>query len=185
MENKVLSHEDKEHLLPWEDRVKEAALDCMSVGLELYDVHIAYTAKGAKISVFIDKLDDKWGSPTIAECEKFSRLMHLKLEALENLDTSPKFFTLEVSSPGAERSLRSIEDYKRFQGLPMKLQVEEEGQAQTWVVSLKEIQDRHLLVQLADVKFNRNQGLIGKRKKPQPFLVALSGIKKAKLHLDF
>ena len=170
----------------WEQAVITSAEDCVSNAIRLYDTQFSYTSKGARIQIFIDKLDDEWGSPNIEDCEQFSRLLHLKLESLETLQGSPEFYVLEVSSPGAERPVRSMEEFSRFQKLPIKLQVlNEDGKRKDIVVQVLKIEESSLKVSLADVKFNRNQGLLKKKAKAEEFTLNYSDIIVAKLRLDF
>ncbi len=57
---------------------------------------------------------------THEDCEQFSRDFGTLLD-VEDLIPGAEY-TLEVSSPGLERRLTRVEDYARFQGLPVKVQ---------------------------------------------------------------
>ncbi len=79
----------------------------MGIGLE----YVEMKKMGGKflVRVFIDKD----GGVTLDDCEHASR----RIEAVLDVeDPIPYSYTLEVSSPGLDRPLRSPEDFKRFSG---------------------------------------------------------------------
>jgi len=81
--------------------------------LELVDVEISPTRT---IVIFVDKPN----GVTIDDCEALSK--HLsKLFLVENID----YNRLEVSSPGVERPLKKLDDYKRFAGALVKVKTKE------------------------------------------------------------
>src|SRR5688572_32150644 len=61
-------------------------------------------------------------SPTIKDLEHISRDMSAILDVEETIDHS---YTLEVSSPGLDRPLRTSNDYERFAGRLAKIVVRE------------------------------------------------------------
>ena len=74
------------------------------VGVFVYDIEFK-CAKNPVLTVFIDKK----GGVTLDDCEKFSNAID---EPLDDLD--PTFglqYTLNVSSPGADRAFRTEEDF--------------------------------------------------------------------------
>lgn len=78
-------------------------------GLELVDVE--YVKEGGQwyLRVYLDKE----GGVNLADCEKIS----VKLsKMLDKEDLIPQAYILEVSSPGIERPLKKIKDYRRFKG---------------------------------------------------------------------
>ncbi len=78
-------------------------------GLEFVHSEIAGTKRNAVVRVFVDKP----GGVNIDDCGELSR----DIEAvLDEVDIIPSAYVLEVSSPGLERELYSIEDFKRFAG---------------------------------------------------------------------
>ncbi len=82
---------------------------CDSQGLEL--VHIEYQREpaGRILRTYIDKP----GGITLEDCVHFSRQLGDLLDVY--LD-SENAYNLEVSSPGTDRPLGRIEDFKRFKG---------------------------------------------------------------------
>lgn len=80
------------------------------LGLEVWDVE--YVKEGGQmiLRVYIDREDR---SITHEDCEAMSRRLD---EELDKRDLIADAYYLEVSSPGAERPLRSARDFERFQG---------------------------------------------------------------------
>ncbi|HEY9900278.1 MAG TPA: ribosome maturation factor RimP [Pantanalinema sp.] len=81
-----------------------------SAGVELFDVE--YLKEGGNWILRIT-IDSEAGI-SHAECETVSRALDEALDAQPDL--VPSAYMLEVSSPGAERPLRSQRDFDRFKG---------------------------------------------------------------------
>jgi ribosome maturation factor RimP len=79
----------------------------LSNGCELWEMKLAGTRGHRSLKVYIDAP----GGVDIDQCRRVSQtlLPALTEEGLDDLD-------LEVSSPGAERRLRDLDDYRRFLG---------------------------------------------------------------------
>lgn len=75
-------------------------------GLEVIDVTYEKRFDGMNLTVVIDKD----GGITIDDCEKLHRAIDQPLDELDPIDTS---YTLNVSSPGIDRPLKTDRDYKR------------------------------------------------------------------------
>lgn len=84
-----------------------------SLGYELVDFSISHTGL---LRVFIDKDS----GITIDDCAKVSNHLN-KLLPVENID----YRSLEVSSPGIERPLNNLLDFKKFIGKLVKLKTKE------------------------------------------------------------
>jgi len=65
---------------------------------------------GRTLRIAIDKSD---GFISLDDCERVSRVAG---PLLDQADLIPESYTLEVSSPGAERALRDRAEYERFVG---------------------------------------------------------------------
>lgn len=85
--------------------------------IELYDIKFIRAGSRSIFRVFIDK---KTGI-TIDDCETASREISTLLD-VENFSSTP--YTLEVSSPGLDRPLKSERDFKRAVGENVILIVE-------------------------------------------------------------
>lgn len=73
--------------------------------LEIFDISLT-----GRDRVLLRVTIDKEGGVTLEDCEKFSR----NLEAILDVeDPIPVSYTLEVSSPGLDRPLRSMKDFKK------------------------------------------------------------------------
>lgn len=77
--------------------------------LELVDVEFVKLPSGWKLRVFIDKPD----GIDIEDCRLVSKQLEKLLDAE---DPIPEAYSLEVSSPGVERPLRTEKDFQRFAG---------------------------------------------------------------------
>jgi ribosome maturation factor RimP len=85
-----------------------------SEGMELVDIEFKKEGKTWYLRIFIDKP----GGVTLLDCEKVSREVEVLLDIEDIIDRS---YTLEVSSPGLDRPLKTKEDYLRFQGKLVKI----------------------------------------------------------------
>jgi ribosome maturation factor RimP len=104
------------------DAVEAAAA---SLGCELWDITLAGPVGNRILRVYIDAA----GGVDLDRCARLSRSLRPLLDdpeiGLEDVD-------LEVSSPGAERSLRGMSDYLRFIGQRVNLRFRH-GDAETVV----------------------------------------------------
>jgi ribosome maturation factor RimP len=94
-------------------------------GLEIWDIQSRRETGGHVVRVFIDRPgpsatpDD---SVSIEDCEQVNREIGTILDVEDPL---PFAYTLEVSSPGLDRPLRGLDDYRRFSGRLAKVVVSE------------------------------------------------------------
>jgi ribosome maturation factor RimP len=99
-----------------------------SCGLEIFDLQFRRESNGWVLRIFVDVPDTDEApaaadaSVTIQDCERVSRDVSAILDVEETIDHR---FTLEVSSPGLDRPLRSARDYRRFAGCLAKIVVTE------------------------------------------------------------
>ena len=105
-----------------------------SYKLEIFDVQFRREPVGWMLRVFVDvpfDADASWpdeaerrsrayASPTIQDLEHVSRDLSAVLDVEDTIDQS---YTLEVSSPGLDRPLRTVADYRRFAGRLAKIVV--------------------------------------------------------------
>ncbi len=81
-----------------------------ALGVELWGIEHNIQGKYSVLRVYIDKGGD---GITIEDCEKVSR----QISAIFDVeDPIPGEYTLEVSSPGMDRPLFEIEQYKNYVG---------------------------------------------------------------------
>jgi ribosome maturation factor RimP len=96
-----------------------------SRGLEIWDLQSRREVSGHVVRVFLDRPGPSATaeeSVSIEDCAEVNREMSTILDVEDPL---PFAYTLEVSSPGLTRPLRSVEDYRRFSGRLAKLVVRE------------------------------------------------------------
>ncbi|MFA0888799.1 MAG: ribosome maturation factor RimP [Synergistales bacterium] len=95
-----------------EDEIGKAGYDCL-------EVELTHEEGRPILRVVIDSL----GGIGVEDCEKVSRLLGGMQEEIDPFFRGRHF--LEVSSPGLERPLRKIEDFRRFQGSKARIQLKE------------------------------------------------------------
>jgi len=78
-------------------------------GCILWDVEYIKEAGQWFLRVYIDRAE----GVGIADCERVSRALDVKLD---ELDAIPDSYTFEVSSAGAERQLKREQDFAQFMG---------------------------------------------------------------------
>jgi ribosome maturation factor RimP len=96
-----------------------------SRGLNVWDIQSRREAIGHVVRVFIDRpgpAATAEESVSIEDCEHVNREISTILDVEDPL---PFAYTLEVSSPGLDRPLRSSDDYVRFAGRLAKVVVSE------------------------------------------------------------
>jgi len=99
---------------------------CVAHGVDLVDIAWG----GRVLRVTIERRDPAvkddphgtsgWGV-TLDDCAELSREISRALDADEEI--IPGAYSLEVSSPGLERDLRSEDDFRRFVGFPAKVKL--------------------------------------------------------------
>jgi ribosome maturation factor RimP len=106
-----------------------------SYRLEIFDIQFRREGRGMVLRIRIDRpWSESLGSTanesvSIEDCASVSR----DLSAIFDVeDIVPGAYTLEVSSPGLDRPLRSAADYRRFSGRRAKLVMREAVDGQTF-----------------------------------------------------
>lgn len=89
------------------------------MGLETVDVQIHGEAERTVLRVLMDRPE---GGITVEECARVSEQLSRRLDLY---DLFPHKYTLEVSSPGLDRPLRSDAEYRRFAGRRAEVQTHE------------------------------------------------------------
>jgi ribosome maturation factor RimP len=88
-----------------------AALDC-----QLWGIEYVTQARHAILRIFIDKE----GGVDIEDCERVSRQVSAVLDVEDPVGMA---YTLEVSSPGMDRQLFQLEQFKNFVGSLVKIRL--------------------------------------------------------------
>ncbi len=112
-------------------------------GMELVELKVGQRGRTASITVFIYKP----GGVTVGDCARFTR------EARDRFDMEHLFegvYSLEVSSPGIDRSLCSERDFERALGQKIHLTMEEGVTPPERAGRLLKVQNRNLIIEHKD-----------------------------------
>jgi ribosome maturation factor RimP len=86
------------------------------LGYELWELEYAARPGGGLLRLYIDSPD----GISVDDCERVSRAVS---ETLDASDPIPGHYTLEVSSPGLDRVLRTRAQFERFSGEQVRLEM--------------------------------------------------------------
>jgi ribosome maturation factor RimP len=141
-------------------------------GLQIFDVQFRREAGGMILRVQIDRpgpaatADE---SVSVGDCAAVSRDLSVILDVED--DVVPVAYTLEVSSPGLDRPLRSVDDYRRFEGRWAKIVMREAVDGQSFFRGrLGRVEDGGVVIDADDGRQHR---------------VALNLIVRANLEVEF
>jgi len=109
-----------------------------TIGYDLVEISLVVSHGRRTLRVFIDKP----GGVNVSDCANASRAMSAVLDEGDLL--KGRYF-LEVSSPGAERPLRSREDFERFIGRRARLKVRSEEKGIEVIVGSIESLEKDIL----------------------------------------
>ncbi|GBE02258.1 ribosome maturation factor RimP [bacterium BMS3Bbin06] len=126
-------------------KVKKLAEEAAEVaGVKLFDIELLGQVGKMIVRVTIDR-EDGIG---IKDCETVSR----QLEALFDIeDPIQGSYTLEITSPGLDRTLKTIADFKRFTGRMVRIVTSEKINKDTVLVGrIKSVGDSTITVALPD-----------------------------------
>lgn len=87
-----------------------------NLGYELWEIEYAPRAGGGLLRLYIDSPN----GISLDDCEKVSRAVSA---VLDEADPIPNEYTLEVSSPGLDRVLRTQAHFARFSGERVKVEM--------------------------------------------------------------
>ncbi|MCL5023822.1 MAG: ribosome maturation factor RimP [Nitrospirae bacterium] len=111
-----------------EDSVRAlAAQTADECGCELVEIHLSGRGKRRLLRAVIDKE----GGVTLGDCESFSKSLSALLD-VEDPIAGP--YTLEVSSPGLDRPLKSTEDFRKSIGKLVRIVTREKIGNRTFFV---------------------------------------------------
>ncbi len=88
----------------------------VGLGYELWELEFAPRAGGGLLRLYIDAD----AGISLEDCERVSRAVS---DALDAADPIPGSYTLEVSSPGLDRVLRTQSHFERYVGEPVRLEM--------------------------------------------------------------
>jgi ribosome maturation factor RimP len=88
------------------------------LGYDLVELRSGGSRSRPGLDIRIDRRDGE--KVQVGDCERASRAIEARLDALPGL--IDERYVLEVSSPGAERPLRTLADWRRFAGRKANVQ---------------------------------------------------------------
>lgn len=114
------------------ERVKELAANVAAAhGLELFDVTYGRESGRNVLRVVLDRPGPSATAEESVSLEHCARVSEELSAVLDVEDVVPAAYTLEVSSPGLDRPLRTRGDYERFAGRLAKVVTAEPVNRQT------------------------------------------------------
>jgi len=91
------------------------------LGYQLWELEYLPRSGGGTLRIYIDAASDQSERGiSLDDCERTSRAVS---ETLDAADPIPSHYTLEVSSPGLDRVLRTREHFERFAGERVRLEM--------------------------------------------------------------
>ncbi|GFP25268.1 ribosome maturation factor RimP [Candidatus Hakubella thermalkaliphila] len=133
-----------------------------AIGYELYDLSLNSRPSGLTLTVFIDRE----GGVTLEDCERVSQELD---PLLDRADLIRQSYILEVSSPGAERALRSQEDFNKSTGKKVRIIADQDGK-------IKDVSGRVIEVGDDQITFLTDRG--------EELIFEYDQIKRANLQLE-
>jgi len=114
------------------ERVREiAARVALAYGLDIFDVEFRRERGQQVLRVVLDRPGPAATPEDSVGIEDCARVAEELSPILDVEDLLPEHYTLEVSSPGLDRPLRGLEDYRRFAGRWAKIVLSEPVERQT------------------------------------------------------
>lgn len=136
-------------------------------GFYLVELQQSVSRGKDSLKIYVDNRD----GITLKDCEKISRLIEEKIEK-EGLVSEN--YQIEVSSPGIDRPLKKIADFKHFQGKLVRLKLSDSYFEKTGnrdlVGTIKDVEDQ-------EIKIESKDKIISK--------IIFNEITKAKLEIDW
>jgi ribosome maturation factor RimP len=103
------------------DQLRELLAPVVSgLGYQLWELEYVLRSGGGVLRLYIDVAGDSPHGIGLEDCERVSRAVS---QTLDVEDPIPGQYTLEVSSPGLDRVLRTREHFERFAGERVKLEM--------------------------------------------------------------
>jgi ribosome maturation factor RimP len=127
-----------------EEKVKAFAAALLpSMGLELVEIQFRLEGHGWVLRLFIDGKE----GITVDHCSQVSREVGDFLDVENLIDHA---YHLEVSSPGLERPLRSLKDFKTYIGRKAKLKLRDVENQRVLIGNISEVEGETVELVLED-----------------------------------
>lgn len=153
---------------PVVDRLHEIVTPILwTIGLELVDVECVGQGSRTVVRVYIDKP----GGVTVSDCER----AHVALgPALDVIDPFPHPYTLELSSPGLDRPLKRLQDYRRAVGTQVSVKLKQPIDGQWRIIGV-----------LEEVNTQAMTMIVSEPPPPRSIILDFSGVAEARRVVTF
>ena len=142
-----------------EDIRKIIIKDIKNLGYILWGLELSVKSNSKHIRIYIDNEDSSIG---LGDCEKVN--LQIK-EVLENTDLINFNFSLEISSPGIERTFFNIDQLKNFKDQTILVKYEEDSRKDSVLGKLLFVSDNHIEImnnKMESIKINANDYITSK-----------------------
>jgi ribosome maturation factor RimP len=140
-------------------------------GVELFDVRLAGAIGGMRV---LRLAIDKPTGVTLDDCERVSTSVAAVLDAYDIIDGA---YNLEVSSPGAERPLRNLDEWRRHVGRLVNVRFA--GESDTDQAGETVVEGRLLSVGPDEVELE-----VRERRKPVATRIPFASVRAARLAVE-
>ncbi len=120
--------------------------EATSHGFELVDVEFSGSGHSGTIRVFLDKEDGLTIDDIVAANKWVDGVV-------ENNEPFAGSYTLEVSSPGIDRPLRTRQHFERYVGEEVKISSQKVDGRANWTGLLRGIEEDDVLIEIDDVVY--------------------------------
>ncbi len=142
-----------------EDIRKIIIKDIKNLGYILWGLELSGKSNSKHIRIFIDNEDSSIG---LGDCEKVN--LQIK-DVLENTDLINFNFSLEISSPGIERTFFNIDQLKNFKDQTILVKYEEDSRKDSVLGKLLSVSDNHIEImnnKMESIKINADHYITSK-----------------------
>ena len=142
-----------------EDIRKIIIKDIKNLGYILWGLELSGKSNSKHIRIYIDNEDSSIG---LVDCEKVN--LHIK-DVLENTDLINFNFSLEISSPGIERTFFNIDQLKNFKDQTILVKYEEDFRKNSVLGKLLSVSDNHIEImnnKMESIKISANDYITSK-----------------------
>ena len=142
-----------------EDIRKIIIKDIKNLGYILWGLELSGKSNSKHIRIYIDNEDSSIG---LGDCEKVN--LQIK-DVLENTDLINFNFSLEISSPGIERTFFNIDQLKNFKDQTILVKYEEDSRKDSVLGKLLSVSDNHIEImnnKMESIKINADHYITSK-----------------------
>ena len=142
-----------------EDIRKIIIKDIKNLGYILWGLELSGKSNSKHIRIYIDNEDSSIG---LGDCEKVN--LQIK-DVLENTDLINFNFSLEISSPGIERTFFNIDQLKNFKDQTILVKYEEDFRKNSVLGKLLSVSDNHIEImnnKMESIKISANDYITSK-----------------------